>query len=516
MKPELVPTAPHIEAAAPGPSSLHDAVRDDARALNRALGVQLIGYALKAGLPFLLALATQAYGAAQWGVFVALQALVMLAVRVALFGLDKATLWWVGAHEPREMPRALIPAAALATLSSLIICGALALGGAFVLERWNGTSVEQLPALLVMLIGLPLMATTDVLLHASMGQRKMGAQVAIRDTLVPVLWLVSALGFHAFGFETTGLSWAFVFSQGVGLVAALVSVVARGQRSPASLSLRPPPGLLHYALPVWLNEMANTTLLRVDTLMLVALTDPLTVGIWGVIAQFGNAMRTIRRAFDPILVAVTARISKAHDSHRLAQALSYATQLVSLSQLPVFVFLLLFAGLLLPMYGKGFEQGSSALVVLCAFWLVSGSLSLPGVVLAGYGHARLGLIVTLIGIALQVPLLFLFVPSYGLVGAALAVGIANLAQQFIQLWQMKRLTGGFHYTERARRTFGPTLIAGAATALAWLSATRLGASHWYASSAAFAAFVCGYGISVGRQWRAGLLRAPGHDKASEA
>jgi hypothetical protein len=59
-------------------------------------------------------------------------------------------------------------------------------------------------------------------------------------------------------------------------------------------------------------------------------------------------MRTIRRAFDPNLIAVTARISKAHDSQRLAQALSYATQLVSLSQLPVFVFLLLFAGLLLP------------------------------------------------------------------------------------------------------------------------------------------------------------------------
>jgi O-antigen/teichoic acid export membrane protein len=511
MEPELVPTAPLTGVAAPGPSSLHEAVRDDARALNRALGVQLIGYALKGGLPFLLALATQAYGAAQWGVFVALQALVMLAVRFALFGLDKATLWWVGAHDPREMHRALIPAVALATVSALITSGAVALGGTFLLERWNGTSVEQLPALLVMLIGLPLMATTDVLLHASMGQRKMGAQVAIRDTLVPVLWLVSALGFHALGLATTGLSWAFVLSQGVGLLAALLISVVNGEKPASPVTLRAPPGLLRYAVPVWLNEMANTTLLRIDTLVLVALTDPFTVGIWGVIAQFGNAMRTIRRAFDPILIAVTARISKAHDSQRLAQALSYATQLVSLSQLPVFVFLLLFAGLLLPMYGKGFEQGSTALVVLCAFWLVSGSISLPGVVLAGYGQARLGLMVTLIGIALQVPLLFLFVPRYGLTGAALGVGLANIVQQLIQLWMMKKITGGFHYTERARRTLGPMLIAGSATAITWLVTTRVDASPWHASIAAFAAFVCGYGLSVGRQWRRGLLRAPGHD-----
>jgi O-antigen/teichoic acid export membrane protein len=355
------------------------------------------------------------------------------------------------------------------------------------------------------------MSITDVLLHASMGLRKMDGQVAIRDTLVPAVWLGSSLLFHALGLSKTGLCWAFVASHGVGLIAASLMIAREPGFSARGWSLRPPTGLVHYALPAWLNEIANSTLLRVDTLILMALTDPFTVGIWGVLSQLGNAMRSIRRAFDPILIAVTARISKEHDSFRLSQALSYATQLVSLSQQPVFVFLLLFAGLLLPLYGKGFEQGQAALVVLCGMWLVNGALSLAGVVIAGYGHARWSLFVTLIGIAIEVPLLFVFVPHFGLLGASLAVGLANIAQQLIQIGLMKKLTGGLHYTERARRSLAPGLIGGTAAAAAWLALSAARAVPWAVSIGAFAAFCCGYGASVASQWRRGLLRAPGQE-----
>jgi O-antigen/teichoic acid export membrane protein len=494
-------------APAVAPASAESGIADDARSLKRALGLQVIGYALKAGLPVLLAFATQAYGVSRWGVFVALQALVLLAQRVAIFGLDKAILWWVGAHDDRDVPRAVGSSLGFVALTSLAVGALLALAGQFVLARWQGAGVEQLPSLMLMLAALPLMTTTDVLLHASMGERRMGAQIAVRDTLQPSSWLVLAIALNAFGWEESGLATAFLTSQAIAFIAAVILTKAWRR---VRLGIRPPAPLLSYAVAVWLNEISNTTLQRVDALVLAGLTDPFTVGVWGVVAQFGNAMRMIRRAFDPILTAVTARISRAHDSTRLSHALSYATQLVSMTQLPLFVFLLLFAGLLLPLYGHGFEQGSTALVVVCAFWLVNGAISLSGVVLAGYGYARLGLIITLLGIAFEIPLMFLLVPRYGLVGAALAVGIANLLQQFIQLWQMKRLTGGFHYNERARRPTIPAVIAGVATAATWIVLDENGAAQLASSAGAFAVFAVTYGICVSLQWRRGLLRAPGH------
>ena len=492
-----------------------DGVADDARALKRALLVQVIGYGLKAGFPVLLALATQAYGVRTWGVFVSLQALAMLTARLSLLGLDKATLWWVGSHDPKDMLRGLLPTAALTALTSSAIAGAVALAGSLLLARWDAAAAAQVPALRIMLLGVPLMAITDVLLHASMGRRKMDQQVAVRDTLAPAAWLGSALLFHALGWIETGLAWAFAVSHAVGLGAALWLFA----KSSPLLSLRgslglPPRELMRYALPLWLNEVANTTLLRVDTLIVVALTDPFTVGIWGVMSQLGNALRSIRRAFDPILIAVTARISRAHDPVRLGHALSYATQLVSLSQLPVFVFLCVFAPVLLPLYGKGFEQGASALAVLLGFLLVSGgALSLAGVVVAGYGHARWALFVTLIGLAIEVPLLFLLVPRYGLVGAAIGVGAANVSQQLVNLALMARFTGGLHFNERARRPLLPSLCASACALATWLALAAGRRSEWTIALGAFAAFAIPYALAIGSQWKRGLLRAPGYDNA---
>ncbi len=506
--PGIPPTPSETE---PGDTRAHIAA--DARALSRALGTQVIGYVVKAGLPLLLALATRAYGA-EWGVFVALQSLVLIAVRVAVGGLDKALLWWVGAHDPRELSRAVWSSVAIVGAGGLAVSALLAALGRAILAHWDGTSADQLRAFTIMLLGLPLMGVTDVLLHATMGQRRMGPQVAIRDTLVPISWLVAALIFHAIGWHETGLCWAFVVSQALGLGAALLSL-GRLQ-SGAAFSLRPPPDLLRFALPSWLNEIANSTLLRVDVLVLAALTDPLTVGIWGLIVQFGNAMRSIRRAFDPILIAVVASISKQHDSRRLAEALSYATQLVFLSQHPVFVFMLLFGSPLLTLYGPGFAAGGTALSLLSAFWLLNGAMSLSGMVIAGYGSARWALTMTLLGIAIELPLLWLLVPRYGLVGAAIAVGLMTTTLQIIQLREMKRVTGGWHYTPRAFSPLGPALWSGAAALVGWwlggslstaLAPDALGV--WTKPGLAFFCFAAVYGGLVVRQWRQGLLRAPG-------
>jgi O-antigen/teichoic acid export membrane protein len=495
----------------PGDARAHIAA--DARAISRALGTQVLGYVVKAGLPLLLALATQAYGV-QWGVFVALQSLVLIAVRVAVGGLDKALLWWVGAHDPREIGRALWPSVAIVSAGSLAVSALIAVLGRAILAHWDGTSVDQLPALTIMLLGLPLMGVTDVLLHAAMGQRRMGPQVAIRDTLVPISWLLAALLFHAIGWRETGLCWAFVVSQALGLVAAIGSLGRL--RATAAFSLRPPPDLLRFALPSWLNEIANSTLLRIDVLILAALADPLTVGIWGLIVQFGNAMRSIRRAFDPILIAVVADISKQPDRQRLAEALSYATQLVFLSQHPVFVFLLLFGTPLLTIYGSGFDAGGPALSLLAAFWLLNGATSLSGTVIAGYGHARWALFMTLLGIAIEVPLLWVLVPRYGLVGAAIAVGAMNTTLQQIQLREMKRVSGGWPYTARAFRPLGPALWSGAAALGGWWLGGVFGAGLtpsvvrlWAAPGLSFICFAAVYGGLVLRQWRQGRLRAPG-------
>ena len=86
-------------------------IAEDARELRRGVLTAYLGYVLKLGMPLLIALATRAYGAERWGRFVAAQAIVLLAARVCLFGLDKGLLWFVPQHGPERVFTALVQAA---------------------------------------------------------------------------------------------------------------------------------------------------------------------------------------------------------------------------------------------------------------------------------------------------------------------------------------------------------------------------------------------------------------------
>lgn len=83
--------------------------------------------------------------------------------------------------------------------------------------------------------------------------------------------------------------------------------------------------------------------------------------------------------------------------------------------------------------------------MLSVFWVLNGATSLAGVVVTGFGASRLTLINTLFTIALQAALLTFLVPRFGLLGAALAVGLAYSAQSTLQVLEMRHVTRAWNF-----------------------------------------------------------------------
>jgi O-antigen/teichoic acid export membrane protein len=271
---------------------------------------------------------------------------------------------------------------------------------------------------------------------------------------------------------------------------------------------RVPASLFGYAVPVWLAEITNSFLLRVSALVIAAFTDPVTVGVWGIVQQFGTAMRTIRGAFDSIVTVIAADIARRHDALRLSSVLSYAAQLVTLTQFPLFAFLLVFADVILPLYGEHFARGTLPLIVLCSLWLLNGATGLVGVVIAGYGKSKLTLLNTLVTIAAQVSLMVWLVPRYGLVGGAIGLGGSYTVQHLFQLAQLKMLTGSFGFSRRAAVPLIPATLGAAAGVLAYLTVAARIANPWFARGSVFGAFLLVYGLITLVLSVRGSLRAP--------
>lgn len=480
-----------------------DTIGQDARDLQRGVAVNLLGYALKLANPILLILVVRLYGAEAFGVFTLAQAVMMFTARVAAFGLDKGLLWWVPRQDGDGARRGIRPALWAASGGAALATALLGLAGSPPLLRWAGVSLALSTPMRLMAAGMVPQVVTDLLVHACMGRRRMEAQVFVKDTLTPTLFVGAGLALYATSARGVGLPLAYLVSTLVGLGAALFFFlrVFRGTGWPAGEGRRPPRELVRYSVPMWLAEMSNSLLQRMDTTMVAALVGDLAlVGVYAVVVRIANQIRDIRRSFDPIVLAIVSRIGHTADRGRLEAGFSYATFLVTVTQIPVFVFLLAFSRFLMPLFGEGFDDATAPVVILCGFWLFNGLASLAGVVVAAYGRSRLTLFNVFFAIAVQAAASFVLIPPLQLVGAALAMGIAYTLQGCLQIVQMRSVTGGWNYD---RSVLGPMALglgAGAAMAAVWWIG-RGHAADLPVRCLAFAAFAAIYLPGAWRLWR---------------
>ncbi|QQR91248.1 MAG: oligosaccharide flippase family protein [Myxococcales bacterium] len=451
----------------------------DAKDLRRGVTVNLIGYVTKSANPLLMALATSLYGAAEWGVFIALQSAMMLVARVCLLGFDKALLWSVPRQEDGR-PHGLLAALGIVAAATTAITLVVWFFGAAVLSLFNHhgsastalSDIADLETLRIMSLALLPFCATELLIHATMGKRKMGLQVFIRDGFTPAFIVVVAALLYFTPLQGVGLAYGFLISHIASFGLALLGFfrVFRGQLS--GLGYRLQSDMVRYAVPLWVTEFFNTLLQRLDVIVLATLLDARSLGIYAVASQVANQFRGIRRAFDPMVLAIVSGIhaeNKDAFQKRLRTGFSHATNLVQKIQYPVFVVMVFLGPWILGIFGSEFRAGSTVLTSLCVLWLLNGVFGLCGMVILGFGKTTLFLIDTVLAVGIQYGLLLVLPKAYGLMGAAVAVGLSIVIQNIIQLFQMRKICNQWNYNNEAFSSFRYAVMAASATLLTYYS-----------------------------------------------
>jgi len=477
-------------------------IEQDARDLRRGVVINMLGYLIKVAHPVLLVVVVRLYGAERFGIFSVAMAALLFVMRICLMGLDKGILWWVPRQEEENERKGLKAAFFFTGLSSLLAAVLIMFFLAPLVAQWS-SNPESVAGLKIMAAGLVPMTLMEMFIHASLGKRRMEAQIFIREGMLSVTMVLAAIMLFFFGLVETGLALAFVMSYCVSLAGAVL-VFRRNFRNSAwkKDSLMPPVEVLRYSFPMWISELANSFLLRMDMYIVAAMTDPRTLGIYAAVVQVGNVIKSVRRSFDPIVTSIFSQIGARHDAGRLKAGFSYATVLVIATQMPIYAFLVAFAGWLMPLFGSGFEQGSTAVLILCAFWIINGAVGLNGIILNGYGRSDLTLVNVLVTIAVEAVLLMVLVPSYGINGAAFAVGMAFTVQNIIQAVQARIVTHAWNYSRNVLSIIKLGFLSGGAMTLAWI---LLSAAGRYVNIVSFFLFMIVYCSGVLIFYRRGML-----------
>lgn len=356
------------------------------------------------------------------------QAYALLTVLVAVAGLPfgSGTTRFVAMHRADGDEGALRGAVRLA-VGGTLMCAVVLAGLLYGLTPWIAHVVFHDAGLVTPLrlvaASLPPAALADAALSATAGFSRMRARAVINLILEPVVRLGVMVVLMVLGAGLTGAMAALVVSnvvQAVLAVRALRRYLGPATRRPAYH----PRALFTFSIVSGTAWLATNGLVWADTLILGALRSSADVGVYTVatrvvvLATF--VIPAVTQAFAPRITDLyeRGRTDELRHAYRVVTGWNLALTL------PVFAVVLAFPGELLALFGRGFSVAVTVTMVLVVGQVVNAATGPGGMMLTMSGRPGWGLVDNVVTLALNVVLNLVLIPSYGIVGAAIAWSVS--------------------------------------------------------------------------------------------
>jgi O-antigen/teichoic acid export membrane protein len=199
--------------------------------------------------------------------------------------------------------------------------------------------------------------------------------------------------------------------------------------------------LLAFSIPQSLTAAAFRLNMRMDILMLAALSSMGEVGLYAVAASLAAIGSMPANAIASMFNPVISELVYADQLERLNGLLKIVTRWLIIGATPVYLGLLLLPDLALSIYDPAFAVGVTPLVILVLGQLVNTACAPTMRLIPMSGHSMLNLINGLVALALNIGLNAWLIPLYGAQGAALATGITLAAWSLwrvVEVWFLLR------------------------------------------------------------------------------
>jgi O-antigen/teichoic acid export membrane protein len=160
--------------------------------------------------------------------------------------------------------------------------------------------------------------------------------------------------------------------------------------------------------------------------MVLVFLGPEKAGVYGIMVTVSNALQTIRVGFTPILTPVVAGMDKDRLHTDLKPVFTYCVSMITLIQLVVGFFIVLFPEEILSIAGSDFIVQPETLGILLLVHLLSGFFGLTSTIMNGIGKSLYTLKMNIVSLVIALVSGYFLVPKFGLVGAALSMLAYNL------------------------------------------------------------------------------------------
>ncbi|CAN5495471.1 Wzx-type polysaccharide biosynthesis protein UppV [soil metagenome] len=457
--PELAGTPVGVQDAAPAATAgrAGEAGRGDLTTLARGGAFSFVGLLCKAGLgSALYVVVARGLGAGGAGVFFSSVALFTILTSVAQWGAHTGSVRIISRYRALDRVAdlrttlwlALGPVfAAGVLLAAGVILLAPQLAGVFVRR---GSPEEAVGYLRILAAFIPLYAVSTVALSAGRGFGSLIPYVSVENIGMPAIRIVGVLAAVAAGLGASGVIVTWALPVALGCAVALFWLRRLLRRAEAAAAPAAPPRqpvsalareFWSFSAPRGLAGVFQVSISWLDVILVGSLRSAREAGVYAAVSRavvlgtFG--LEAVRLTIAPQISGLLAR-GERERAQRLYQTASW--WLIAASW-PAYCVIIVFAPVVLRVFGAEFADGQTPLVILSVAMLANLATGNVTTVLLMGGKSSWNLFNTAAALTSNVVLNLVLIPRYGIAGAAIAWTASIVVDNSLALAQTWRLMG---------------------------------------------------------------------------
>ena len=371
-----------------------------------------------------------------YGVFVLVYTMAIFLSQLTKLGLDGVLVRFLPAYRTRHehglasglamfsfwMPAAVGMACALGLI---VLAGPIA-QGVFHNEAYARPLREA--ALIV-----PLNSLLSITLNGLQAIKAVKWQVYVGRVIEPVGTLTLLSVFFLLGFRLEALIFAYIFS----LLTAVVVGRVVFKREAGDMLLAPPefaPGTwMRFGAAMLFNVMTIAVIQSTDVLGVGAFESANQVSLYGAADRIGSLIAMPFFALNIVFAPMISELYAHRDLTQLDRMFALVTRWSFAVSWPICLCCVIFSAPILGIFGKGYAAGSVALIVLAAGSIINAGTGPVSNMLAMTGQLRVLWFNTALRLVINVALVLLLIPRYGILGAAEASSLTVVILNFVSL-----------------------------------------------------------------------------------
>jgi O-antigen/teichoic acid export membrane protein len=295
-------------------------------------------------------------------------------------------------------------------------------------ELFNGSLLLK-TVIIISAVSLPFATIMAISAFATQGYKLLKYKIIVLNIIRPVIMLFCVLISISFFTKEAAIKFPLLIS---AVFSSFAAVIFLGKLTNIKMSQIFSgvfdKELLRFSYPLMFVTVLGTLMHWMDIMMLGYFTDTTTVGLYHPAARTAGLLRTVLLAFMGIFAPMMSELHRRNNIYEMGKLYKLIVRWILSVSLPLAIILILYSKKIMLLFGVNYLNASNVLIVLTAAAFLQTIFGGGGHTLTMTGFTKVNLVNSIVVIIINITLNILWIPHYGIIGAAYAtfVSMASL------------------------------------------------------------------------------------------